>query len=365
MTGMVLLMIVQLSARTLEPTQAGGIPGDGCVGPIAREASIREINAVMPDGARARPRPQDAGWVPVELSDITEVGDRFAVVDAGVPALTLLDAGLRRLWSIERRGNGPGELQVPRKVRVDPRGDTLWVLDEGRHALMSFTTDGRPQRTIPVPSDVIDFDVTRKGELLVSHLVLPSRVTSSAVVLSRVGANGTLVPLVSHSRQAVQPPQFVLPGPNRPTVRVLGDLVAVVYPAAGVVDLYRPSDARGYQHLRTIAACMPDGLRRAYAAQLAERRNPQTAVDLISDVARRGDTLFVAGTRPDANRRYGIQRFLLSTGGNAGAIVFPGDRRVLPGDFRFRSGPSFTFMAFDSFAGYVALLEVTERGAPR
>ena len=357
--------IVYDTASFLNLRQAQDLPTNGCIGPVARTATVREVGSVMPEGARKRAQPQDSGWAPVTVADVATLGDRFAVVDEGVPSLTVFDAKLRRIWSLEKRGNGPGEFQAPARVRVDPRGDTLWVLDNGRHLLMAFSSDGRPQRTISVPSDVVGFDLTPRGSILLSHLVLPSRVRSEAVVVSRLEHNGTVTPAISYSRTAIRAPQFVLPGPNRPLVQAIGNFVAIIFPAAGVVDLYRQNANGSFQVVRTVAGCMPDDLRRAYDKQLAERRNPQSSVGLIADVALRGDTLLVIGSNPDASRRYGIQRFLVTDGRNIGAVALSGDRRVLPEGLRFRSRAGLGLTAFDSFQGYVALLDVIETKGER
>ena len=336
------------------------IPNKACFGSIQGSGSIRELSSLMPEGDRKKPEPQDAGWQPTELIDIAVRGDLYAVVDRRTPSVTVMNSKFARRWHWEQKGNGPGELQNPVAAQFDPRGgDTLWVLDNGRHKLLGFGPNGRFVRDVSVRSDVVSFDITTDGRFLLSHMVLAARARGKITVVSELSASGEDLPRLLLDTSAAKPPEFVLPGPNRPRIRVLDDVIALIYPPAGVITLYRQDAGQPLVRTQQILTCLTPELKQAYQKQLAERRNPQSSVDFISDVTRRGDTLFVIGARPDTLGRYGIQRFSLSKGVSFGSIVLPAGKRILPSEIRFRTSSTTALVVLDPGQGYVANLAIS------
>lgn len=323
---------------------------------------MREVGALMPEGARRRAQPQDAGWQPVALADIAVRGNQYAVVDRQVPSVTVMSSAFTRVWHHEQRGPGPGELREPTHVQFDPRGDTLWVLDQQRHTMIGFiASSGAFVREFSIPNNLASFDITPDGRFLASYMVLVATATGTVPLVSEISGAGDTVPLLAREASSLTPPEFVLPGPNWPRLKVVGDLIALIYPAAGVVSLYR-LDNKVLQPVRQIASCMPPALATAYQVQRSSKTTSQTSVELVTDVARRGDTLLVVGSRRDAEGRYGVQRFSIASGDNLGSIAVAAGSITLPGEVRLRPGPGLSLVAMDPQAGFIANMGIRSVG---
>ncbi len=332
-----------------------GWPMFACLGSITENTRLIELTAMLPEGARTPVRDQDRGWQPVEPVDISGHNDRVAIVDRRVPGVVVTDSNLQRVWARETRGMGPGEFHGPTKVRFQPATGELWILDPSRRLLLSFDASGQPSGDVEVPGSATNFDVTDDGQLIVAHQVIRSSVRDSAVLLTAHAKGSGVLAVLNVRREELTPPAFVLPGPNRPQLRLLDGLVAVFYAVSGVVDLYEYNGTTFRLH-RRIESCIAPELEQAYRAQLESREKRQTFTEIISDVARIGDTLFVLGARQDAEGRYGIQRFSLGTGDNLGTISAPAGGRTLPSILRFIDGNPRSILVVDGFRGLVAKL---------
>lgn len=74
---------------------------------------------------------------------------RIAVADAGLGGVVLYSAEGRRIAQLGRKGEGPGEFQVP--AWVGTRGDTILVWDQSLKRLSAFGPDHRLVGTLAVP----------------------------------------------------------------------------------------------------------------------------------------------------------------------------------------------------------------------
>ncbi|MCB2016448.1 MAG: 6-bladed beta-propeller [Hydrogenophaga sp.] len=89
-------------------------------------------------------------WVHPSAVAVNPDGSRLYVVDTGrvdseSHRVHVYDAGGRRLAVIGRRGEGPGEFNLPTDAAVAPDG-TLWVLDAGNFRVQAFEQNGNPLR---------------------------------------------------------------------------------------------------------------------------------------------------------------------------------------------------------------------------
>jgi hypothetical protein len=75
---------------------------------------------------------------------------RIAVANAGTQQVKLFGAGGEHLASLGRRGDGPGEFQVP--MWVGSRADSLLVWDAALERLTVFDREGRLARTTQFPA---------------------------------------------------------------------------------------------------------------------------------------------------------------------------------------------------------------------
>lgn len=85
-------------------------------------------------------------WVRPSAVAVTPDGSRIYVVDTGGVETTrhriyIHDAAGRPLGSIGRRGDAPGEFNLPADAAVGPDG-TLWVLDAGNFRVQALSAEG-------------------------------------------------------------------------------------------------------------------------------------------------------------------------------------------------------------------------------
>lgn len=369
LTGAVVMVLAGCSSETFsrgdsrityEPFQPDqlpvvtGFPSHGCLDSIAGSASLREASAVAPEGFRRTPQPQDAGWIPTQLADLAVGRGRVAVVDRGAATVAVFaqDFASRAEWG--RKGMGPGELQAPIAVAFDKRGDTLWVLDERRRNIVGYDFSGRFTREFRAPPRAVDLDTDEDGNFYVAHRILVASDTGPVRIVTRTGPSGEATQSVIMESTMLQPPRFVLPGVTDPRIKVVGKYVAVFYPPSGVVDVYDRSGEQ-FREVVSIQTCISPSLLLAYAEQRSGGGRTQTWVSLVSDVTLSGDTLLAIGSRPDAENRYGIQRYHVRTGRTLGAIVLSAGPIRMPDEVRFANG-STDFFAMGGQSGVVVHL---------
>ena len=91
-----------------------------------------------------------------QFTDITQVvpaGGRVFVAERQLTAIRAFDAQGRYLYSIGRRGAGPGEFEWVQGIGL--LGDTLWATDGNQRRVTYFDLSGKVQRTVrltPLPS---------------------------------------------------------------------------------------------------------------------------------------------------------------------------------------------------------------------
>lgn len=129
-----------------------GIDLDAAGNLYVLDATLKKIFVYDPDGKFLRTLAQDVKWSrPVGLT-IDSAGKRIYAVDAGgvdsadhkVRVLDL-DSG-KQLLEIGTRGNGEGELNLPRDVAIGADG-LLYVVDGGNFRIQVFQKDGKFVKT--------------------------------------------------------------------------------------------------------------------------------------------------------------------------------------------------------------------------
>lgn len=343
-------------------TPVAGLPQYGCIGAIEEFTHLREAAAIVPDGMRAKPKPQDSGWAPWELADLAIRGDRIVVTDRRAASFTMMTREFTERRTFERKGSGPGEMKTPSVVRLDMRADSIWILDRGHHKIMGFDVDGRFTRELPVSNDVVDFDVTADGRFFTVHQVIVANARGVTTLVSELVPDGMSKPILSFAIDELKPPEFALPGPNVARIKVLSNYVAVFFPAAGVVNIYDPQRA-GLKKVSSIRTCVTPELAEFYERQRNSGVNRQSSLILIADVALRGDTVLVTSALQDNESRFGIQRFAIESGENLGAIAIASGPIALPHEVRFRDGSVSELITMDTQKGFIASMQITS--APR
>jgi hypothetical protein len=351
-----------------DPYKAGPVadsvvfPSFGCVGSVAKVGTLREAKALMAEGDREKPQPQDKGWSPEFLTGLAVWGASYAVTDRQGARVTVMDSTFlnRREWGT--KGSGPGELQSPVAVAFDQRGDTIWVLDDRRKAIIGFDLSGRFVREFAVPATAVDFAVQPDGTFYVAHQFMIAGAHGPVTIVSRVGSGREPSPVLSVDASELSPPRFVLPGFMAPRVRALGHFIAVIYSAAGVVDVFDAGKGQ-FTRVSTIRTCISKELVAAYAKQRGDSKHVQSWVSLVADVRLEGDTIVTISARADLEKRYAIQRFNLNTGQDLGAVALPAGRLRLPEELRFGARGS-ELVAINAARGIVVRLDVRKKDMP-
>lgn len=335
-------------------------PSVGCVRSVGATHSLREVSALVPEGERDRARPQDTGWMPEEMVDLAHRGQYYAIVDRKAAQVYLMDSAYSGRRTIGRKGSGPGEMQMPVAVEFDPRGDTLWVLDNGRHVILGFTTQGRFVRELRAPSRTSDLALASDGSIYVAHELLIFNARGGRALISKVGPTpNDTTPVVTVDATQLLPPRFVLPGTMSLRIRGVGPYIAVLYQAAGVVELYEKK-ASSLSLVSTIKGCVAPEIADALEKQRVAKSGSQSWVSLVTDVMVRGDTLFLINNREDKNKRYAVQRFLARTGADAGAIVMNSGPIKLPEELRFGADPT-DIVSFSQARGVVIRFDASRK----
>ena len=341
------------------PFSDGSFPSAGCVDSVAQEAELWEVAAVAPPEMRRAPKPQDAGWLPGQLADLTVLDDGFAVADLMLAEITRFDRDFteRKQWG--RKGAGPGEFVAPVAVAKGPGGQ-VWVLDERRVSV--FDRAGAFVRSFRLEKTGIDLAVDEAGRAYVAHVILPDFVRRDArwgVLVTMLDPDGgSPRELVRVTPADLEPPRFVLPGPTHVRVAARGGRVAIAYEAAGVADVFRDGE-----RIATVRACMPDALAEAYERQRRAAGDSQSYLMLVTDVFLDDDgTIHLIGPLKDQEGRYHIDRFS-AAGEPLGSVVMPGTQIRMPNEVRFGASPA-ELVGFD-VRGVVARFEVRSPQAGR
>lgn len=193
-----------------------------------------------------------------------------------------------------------------------------------------------------------------------SHEFLAFNARGTVPLVTAVGARiDDTTTVVAVNAAELAPPRFVLPGPMTIRVKSLGAYLAVYYQPAGIVELYEKSGSQ-LKRVTTITGCMPTETAAALDKQRKANANSQSWVSHVTDVAMRGDTVYLVTDREDKSGRYGIQRFLARTGADAGAIVMNAAPLKLPSELRFGSSPT-ELIGFSISDGVVTRFDVSRR----
>lgn len=111
---------------------------------------------------------------------------RIVVLDSQNSRLIVFDSGGRHLASFGRKGGGPGELQFPGTLRLDPDGNAV-VSDFSKRELVRFALDGTVLPGVPRPGEqpVSRFALTDAGLVMSRRDGGPDEPSFEAIVLVR------------------------------------------------------------------------------------------------------------------------------------------------------------------------------------
>lgn len=283
--------------------------------------------------------PEAELWIPTRIADMVEVPGGFVVVDAGSSEIVLLSPSLEVVHRWGRRGQGPGEFVNPVAATLDPSADTIWVLDGALGRVTGFDPSGTYLRDFRVVERGHDLAVTADGTFYVSTTVmvpmleLGGRERLEVVTAYPRGAN-VGAPFFVVYQGSVQPPRFNLPGPTPVRLEALGNGLAIVFPAAGVVDLYD----NGVQ-IAESSVCLPEDVVAAYRRQREAGGATQTQRWFASATAVRrqgsGDgPLWIYVPVPAEEGERHLVRTDIRTGLSE-SILLQGDTAALTTEMRF------------------------------
>lgn len=335
-------------------------PAFSCVRDVSRRRWLYEVAAVVPEGRRRVPRPQDRGWAPRRIVDVAVLPDGYAVLDAGSPAVTIFSTDFASRRTI---APPPGGMSDPVAVAADATGDTLWVLEAGPSRLLGFSRRGDFVAAIAIEAPgASSLAIDDGGRFYVASPIVGQAVrtdltaASNAVVIfdragSRVGS------LVRAEPAEMAEGGLALAGLTPVRVATAGRQVAVYYPVDGVVDVY---DGRSL--VASARVCIPEELAAHYSAQRDSlrkgRSNREGWIRLVTGVLldRSGGVATVGPSRT-SDGEYHIDTFD-ARGRALGSIVMPANYITLPLEVRF-VGDAGRLIAFGE-SGVIALFEVRD-----
>jgi hypothetical protein len=172
----------------------------------------------------------------------------------------------------------------------------------------------------------IDLAIDGSGNFYVAHSIFAGTLRADTS-----NKSFTLVSVYNHAGEVQKPLvqltradlerdslRYNLPGPVPLVLTANGDRVAVGFPAAGVVDVFR-----SYSHVTTAQVCVPQQTRAGYKRQLTaatSRTRSQSWVPLLVDVVLRSDgQLATISQLPDTAGRNHVDIF--RTDGTAGLTL--------------------------------------------
>lgn len=126
------------------------LAGGACDRPLAAGDGLVDADAVPRLVAREELRigsanDPDSGFTRIGPVELDADGNVY-VVESSEREILVFDTGGRRIRTIGRAGDGPGEFRFPNRMGVV--GDTLWVGEDLARRVTLFSREGRVHRTI-------------------------------------------------------------------------------------------------------------------------------------------------------------------------------------------------------------------------
>lgn len=323
------------------PVLERSLPTESCYDSAIGSLAFAEEAAVVAQGFATARGTEDMTWTPGRITDLAVGHEGLYVLDVQANEVHWLDADLGRRRLVASEGGGPDETRAPRAIAAGP--ELLWVLDAGKRALLGYDRSGSVVSSMDLPRPATEVAVDGEGRIYLTSrtlwrfgVSLPGRTPEESGSMRRsLGQTGVLVSLdpstgsvdsVSLTRnRAFGRRPLVEPFASRVRLRGLSDGVAVLYPRASWIDLYRGDDLEASP--RSLKGCWPEALD-AYYREARERseeaeRPRQRGVTLISDVAPIDDSTFaVLSPRPTEEDRYHLDTFSVD-GSYRGSYVGP------------------------------------------
>lgn len=283
--------------------------------------------------------PGTESWVPGRIVDLVQIPGGFVVIDGGSAEVVFLSPELEVVHRWGRRGQGPGEFVNPVAAALDPAGDTIWILDGALGRVTGFDLSGTYLRDFRVAPRGHDLAITADGTFFVSTMVMVpmldmgARESLDAVVAYQRNGEINEPFLVVHQGSA-QPPRFNLPGPTPVRLEALGDALAIVFPAAGIVDLYENGEL-----VSQSSVCLPDDVVEAYRQQREAGPQSQTqrwfasATGVSRPGPQDGPVWIYVPVPAEGGERHLVRTHIRS--GLSESILLQGDTAVLSAEMRF------------------------------
>jgi hypothetical protein len=319
------------------------VPLVSCVPSIVDSVRLVETASVAIRGRRKPAGVLDKNWSPASVSAFVADENRTLVSDRRRGVLHLFDAGFTREFILapELRDSS-GQPATVRAIDLTPDegGGGFWMLDGISRRAVHIRPDGVVLESIQLRTNADGIAALPGNRLAVVNRTILRRIRTDTasdigtlVDIYDVGLGRVESTLVRYTPETVDTARLNLPGPTHILVRSRGAWLAVGYPAAGIVDVYRNLE---FSHTATL--CMPPEVRIAYSEQAGlwkEDIATQTWVPLFSDLLLGNDgSLAVIGPIKDQHGEYHRDHFD-ATGRSTGSIRIVRGPRHLPREVRF------------------------------
>jgi hypothetical protein len=330
----------------------GRLVRESCVHVAAGTGALREIAAVAPEEHPRIGFPQDVGWTPGQVAEVVAIGDTVYVLDGLNGRITRFTDAFQTRFSWGRQGQGPGEFVRPVSLTLRPAGG-IAVLDAGADFVSLFTSEGQFETRFLVERNGESLAVGADGRFYIGHSPFPAARRLRETVVTVYSAAGEPLPaLVELHDTESEDRRLVLGGPNPVTVRTAGDTVIVLYPVAGVADIYV-----GSVLLHTLVACMPQAVAEHYKQErglVLRGQSTQEYFPLVTDILLWLGVAYAASPVKEQHGLFHIGRFD-HDGRDLGSLTAAGHGRSLLAAVKFAGRPD--LLVSYSSDGIVALLQ--------
>lgn len=137
---------------------------------------VLELEEDLVLGSENDPNQMFYQWISVD----TDQNGNIYVLDRGNFRIQKFDHNGKYIQTMGRKGQGPGEFEDPRSIKLDKEGN-IYVKDGPK--LHFFDQSGSYRKTFPVPLNMYQFTVTSEGKVLGDGISISAEKFSENIVL--------------------------------------------------------------------------------------------------------------------------------------------------------------------------------------